>query len=270
MTKLTFLGTAGGRFATVFQKRATGGIYVTDKGIMLHLDPGPGALVRMHELGLDPTKTDALLISHCHPDHYTDAEVLIEGMTRGGIDNKGVLIGSESVISGFDNIGPAVSKYHLGLLAETHKVAPGDRIRLGEWYEAEATPTQHSDPTTVGFKLHMSEGTISYVSDTAYFEGLAEAHKGSRLMVICMTRPLNARIPYHLCTEDVVELVKIAKPKLAVITHMGMKILKGDPSFEANWIAEETGIPTIAARDYMSIYLGDKIEIKRMLPVRNP
>ena len=80
---IIFLGTGGGRFATITQKRRTAGIRIISEGLNLHLDPGPGALVHSINEGLDPQKLDAIFVSHCHPDHYTDAEVLIEAMTRG-------------------------------------------------------------------------------------------------------------------------------------------------------------------------------------------
>ena len=43
MTRLTFLGTGGGRFVTLNQERSTGGIYLED-GYKVHIDPGPGAV----------------------------------------------------------------------------------------------------------------------------------------------------------------------------------------------------------------------------------
>jgi phosphoribosyl 1,2-cyclic phosphodiesterase len=45
--------------------------------------------MNMRRLALDPAKTDAVLISHCHPDHYADAEMVIEGMTKGGANDRG-------------------------------------------------------------------------------------------------------------------------------------------------------------------------------------
>lgn len=115
MIKLTFLGTGGGRFATLFQTRATGGIYLEDfsseKPFRVHIDPGPGALVRAGENGIDPTRTDAIIVSHCHPDHYVDAEILTEAMTMGGRRKRGSLLGSKSTLEGVENIGPCISKY---------------------------------------------------------------------------------------------------------------------------------------------------------------
>ena len=75
MTLVTFIGTSGGRFATISQVRGTGGVYIEDQ-IRIHLDPGPGALVTMSKMGMDPRLTDVIVVSHGHPDHYGDADVL--------------------------------------------------------------------------------------------------------------------------------------------------------------------------------------------------
>ncbi|PIX31699.1 MBL fold metallo-hydrolase, partial [Candidatus Bathyarchaeota archaeon CG_4_8_14_3_um_filter_42_8] len=54
--EIIFLGTGGGRFATITQKRRTAGIRIISEGLNLHLDPGPGALVHSINEGLDPQK----------------------------------------------------------------------------------------------------------------------------------------------------------------------------------------------------------------------
>ena len=70
--ELVFLGTGGGRFATITQKRRTGGIRFLSDTLNMHLEPGPGALIYSLNMGLDPQKVGAVLVSHCHPDHYAD------------------------------------------------------------------------------------------------------------------------------------------------------------------------------------------------------
>ena len=259
MAKITFIGTGGGRFATIYQKRGTGGIYIAAKGLLMHVDPGPGALVKMWEHNLDPMATNAIFISHAHPDHYTDAEILIEAMTMGGKRKRGTLIGSESIINGIEDFR-AISFYHKKLVKRVIAVKPGDKF-LVEDYEMEATPALHSDPTTIGFKLHLDNGIISYTADTQNFDGLAEAHEGARILILAVTRPLGMKIPFHLSTEDAIEIVKKVKPELAILTHMGIKFLE-NPSQQANMVAEQTGVSTIAAIDGMRVYMGEKIEIK--------
>ena len=261
MTTITFLGTGGGRFATMYQPRNTGGIYFCD-GCRIHLDPGPGALVNMARLSIDPSKTDAVLISHCHPDHYSDAEVLIEGMARGGFRKRGALVGSNSVIQGYGNFGPAISSYHLGLPERIIAMVKGSSISLDQ-IKIEATPTAHSDPTGIGFKIHTSNGIISYVGDSELNPEVTEAHRQSRVLIICLTRPISSRIPYHMCTEDASVLVKKVSPEAAVLTHFGMKLLHEGADKQARYIEKRTGIRTIAATDLMTLKLGKVIRVHR-------
>ncbi len=258
-TKLTFLGTGGGRFTTIYQIRATGGLYV-ESGVKIHIDPGPGALVQMHRLGMDPTRTDILAISHAHTDHYTDGEVLLEGITHGGTKKKGALIGSESVINGRDIFGPAISKYHQSLVDSVHALKPGDSFTMKK-INIRATKSYHNDPTTVGFRIETLDGRISYMADTDYAAELSKEHAGARILILPVTRPLGAKIPYHLSTQEAAMLVREIGPELAIMTHFGLKMLNENPDYQADWIWKETGIRTIAAYDGMVVKIGKKIEV---------
>lgn len=267
MTFLTFLGTGGGRFATIYQARATGGIYIEDVK-NLHIDPGPGALVRMRSVGLDPMATDAILISHCHPDHYLDSEILIEAMTEGGTRKQGVLLGSLSVIEGNGDFGPAISKYHLSKPRTVKVMEPFTKVSMKP-IDIMSTPSAHSDTSAVGFRLQTSGGLISYVADTQLTEQVIKAHKDCRLLIACVTRPLGQRIPHHLSTEDAGYLVEKIKPEMAVITHFGMRVIQENPETQAKWIENRAGVKTVAARDFMTldlrkdaIVVGDRIKEK--------
>ncbi|HJX04399.1 MAG TPA: MBL fold metallo-hydrolase [Thermoplasmata archaeon] len=253
MTVLTFLGTGGGRFATIYQARATGGIYLEDER-NLHIDPGPGALVRARSVGIDPLKTDAILISHCHPDHYMDAEILIEAMTEGGSKKQGTLLGSTSVIEGNGEFGPAISEYHLSKPRVVKIMTPHTKV-LVKPLEISATPSAHSDTSSVGFRILSSNGMISYVSDTQLVEQVIKAHRHSRVLIASVTRPLGQRIPHHLSTEDAGYLIEKVKPELAVITHFGMRVIQENPETQAKWIEDRSGVKTVAARDFMMLEL---------------
>ncbi|MHB8634056.1 MAG: MBL fold metallo-hydrolase, partial [Thermoplasmatota archaeon] len=231
MTELTFLGTGGGRFTTISQLRQTGGLYLRDRGLSANLDPGPGALVHMHRYGLDPTLTDAILVTHAHPDHWTDAPILLEGITRGGLERKGALVAPRSVLRGTQtadghSIGPVVTRYHQDMMAKVHEVKAGQTVTLEGMYECTATRQEHSDPDTVGFKMRLTNGQFSYIPDGVWYEGLGREHQGSRLVVCQMTRGGAEGIPWHMCTEDVVRLAEEIKPRLLLLTHFGYKTLK--------------------------------------------
>ncbi len=260
MAELLFLGSGGGRFATIHQRRATGGLFI-NAGVKLHVDPGPGALVQMHRFRVSPESVDALLISHSHTDHYTDAEVLIEAITRGGLKRRGTLIASESVIEGVEGIGPAISSYHRSLLKEVIALRPGEEARVGD-VVIRATRCVHHDPTTIGFFMEMKGGPVAYVADTEYAEEVVEDVRGARVLILPVTRPLGMRIPSHLSTEDAAIMVENVKPELAVITHFGLRMLEKDPDYQADWIWKKTGVRTIAADDGMRVILGKRIIVE--------
>lgn len=261
MTKLIFLGTGGGRFSTIYQIRATGGLYLMD-GVNMHIDPGPSAAHQMHRMKLDPAKTDAVLISHCHPDHYTDAEVMIEGMSRGGLKKRGSLLASRSVLEGHQLHGPAISKYHRSLLDRIEMAEVGGQTSI-DGVKVRFTATKHSDPTGVGFSVETTEGLVSYVSDTELEPQVQKQQEGSRLLILPLTRPWGARIPNHLCTEDALEFVRAIKPEMAVLTHFGAKIIHAGADKQAAMIERETGVRTVAAEDLMTVQLGKTIRVRK-------
>jgi phosphoribosyl 1,2-cyclic phosphodiesterase len=268
LTELTFLGTGGGRFTTISQLRQTGGLYIRDQGLACNVDPGPGALVHMHRYGLDPTATDAVLVSHAHPDHWTDAAILLEGITRGGIDRRGALVAPRSVLRGSPlpdggTIGPVLTPFHQHMMQHVHEVAPGSTVTLNGMYETLATRQQHSDPDTVGFRLRLTNGQVSYIPDGTYFDGLSDPHKGSRMVVCQMTRGGSDRIPHHMCTDDVERLADEIRPRLLLLTHFGYKSLKeGDPGVWAQRITDRTGVPTVAARDGLRVTMTSDFEMQ--------
>jgi phosphoribosyl 1,2-cyclic phosphodiesterase len=250
--KITFLGTGGGRFTTISQKRMTGGFRIDSfNGKNFHIDPGPGALVRSYQFGLNPASLDGIFVSHSHTDHYNDAEVLIEAMTRGMTKTKGIVMGSQSVFNGYKQWGPAISKYHTG---QSEKLVLGpNKTKNFENFTIKGTKTVHGDPTAVGFQLKSNDLVISYTSDTKYFENLYKYHKGSDILIASVIRPGNQTIKGHMCTRNFINLVNEVKPKLAIMTHFGFKMLSENPNDEAKRVFNETGIATLAAFDGMVV-----------------
>jgi phosphoribosyl 1,2-cyclic phosphodiesterase len=246
----------------MYQTRSTGGC-ILDAGTRVHIDPGPGALLRSRQEGQDPSRTRAVLVSHAHPDHYTDAEVAIEAMTRGGTTRRGMFVGSVSALDGTQSHDSVLSRFHRTRPEQAFAVQPGEHFKIGA-VTVRATPSHHRDETTVGFRFTTSEGVIGYVADTAMEEDVVRAHKGSRVLVLPATRPLGKRIPWHLCTEDVAEVVRAIRPEVALLNHLGLKMIRSGPDAEARWIEDKTGVRTVAAADGMRATIGDTIEIGRM------
>jgi phosphoribosyl 1,2-cyclic phosphodiesterase len=246
--EIVFLGTGGGRWMTITQRLHTGGFRLHgDKNI--HVDPGAGAVARANGRKISPLNTDALLISHCHPDHYTDAEVFIEAMTKGMTKKRGVVGASLSVLRGNKLLGPAISRYHRNMIGEEHVLSAWDKLKIGD-IGVEAIPTRHSDPDGVGFKFYTDHGVITYTGDTEYYQKVSEDYKDTTLLIVNVIRPRKDCLRWHLCSEDVIKILDQVKPKTAIITHFGMKMLPLSRE-EAARIEAATGVRTIAARDGM-------------------
>jgi ribonuclease BN (tRNA processing enzyme) len=259
---IKFLGTCGGRFATIFQTRSTGGIYLKEEETRISLDPGPGALVRFHQEKIDPTLLNAVVVSHCPIDNANDAAILAETITKGSTRRNGVLIASPSVVNGYGGSAPIIPRYYLTKLDRVISVKAGDSCTVGN-INITATPAQHTDRTTVGYIFNGKNGKIGYVSDSSYFPEMIEIYRDCRLLIICTTRPLNARIHHHICTEDAAELVAGVTPETAVLTHFGLKTLHEGTKKQARWIFDRTGIRTIAACDSMVIETKYGIHVDR-------
>jgi phosphoribosyl 1,2-cyclic phosphodiesterase len=261
--ELVLLGTGGGRFATLTQKRRTGGIRVISEGLHMHLDPGPGALIYSLNMKLNPQKVKAVLVSHCHPDHYTDAEIFVEAMTRGMTRRRGVLAAPRSVLFGNEVCGPAISKYHQQMPERVIETRPGVGFTIDD-VRVLAAEARHTDPDTVGYRLETRYvGGIGYTSDTEYFEGVGKSYEGVRLLLLCVMRPSGEPWKGHMTTEDAVKIVEEAGPEKVVTTHFGMKMIFRGPTREAKMIEEKTGVPTLAASDGMRISVGEEIRVER-------
>lgn len=252
--KLQFLGTGGGRFATISQKRMTGGFRIDDiGGKNIHVDPGPGALVRSHQFGLNPRKINMLLVSHCHTDHYNDAEIMIEAMTQGMTKRTGHVIGSESVINGNGEIGPGISKYHQ-TKSDISVLHPGDVIEEDE-ITIRGTATHHGDSTCVGFNINYDGLNINYTADTEYFPELSKEHEGADVLIGCVIKEGERKIKGHMRTMDFEKLVEEVQPQIAIMTHLGVNLIMNNPFQNTRIITNNTGVRTVAATDGLTMSL---------------
>jgi phosphoribosyl 1,2-cyclic phosphodiesterase len=257
-----FLGTGGGRFSMITQRRRTAGIRLVHGETHVHIDPGPGALVYSNWARLSPQKLDGIIVTHCHPDHYTDAEVLIEAMSRGTRAKRGVLAAPRSVLTGNIDCDRGVSRYHSNLPAKVETMKSGRSFGI-EGLVLEAVEARHSETDGVGLRITVPEvGDVGYTSDTGFFEGLGELYSGVRVLIACAMWPRREQLRYHLNTDEIRRIVEEVKPGAVLLTHFGMKMINAGPEDEASYIEEETGVPAVAARDGMRVIVGEGIEVR--------
>ena len=250
--QIIFLGTAGSSAVASRQLRSSGGIILQVEDLQFHLDPGPGALNTAKEHGVNLRANTAVLVSHNHLNHCNDLNAVIDAMTLSGLDKKGVLIASKSVIKGNDSQHPFLTNYHQGLLERIITFEKGQKVAV-ELVEIHGLSVEHTDPDAVGFKFFCPRFTLCYLPDTKSHKKLVEEIIGSDILILNVAYPGDKGQNLNLDTESAVKIIEKVRPRLAVITHFGMEMLKADPLVEAREIQRKTNVQTIAAKDGMAI-----------------
>ncbi|MDD2655239.1 MAG: MBL fold metallo-hydrolase [Candidatus ainarchaeum sp.] len=255
--ELFFIGTGGGRINLLRRFRSNGGFRINGS-LNIHVDPGPGALADGMRHKQDPLKLDAVVVTHHHIDHCNDASLMVEGMSHFGLKKNGILIGSRQVIGGDEKGDRGVDLFHQSLCEEIFTATPGKKksfkTKDGE-FSLGCVKAVHDSIDAFGFKLEMDGKTIGYTSDTEYYKGIEDNYKGCDVLVINVIKPAEDPYEGHMNAHQAKELIKKAKPGLAILSHLGMKMIFGKADMLAKEIWKETKVKTIAARDGMGIRL---------------
>ncbi|MCX6769344.1 MAG: MBL fold metallo-hydrolase [Candidatus Micrarchaeota archaeon] len=255
--ELVFLGTGGGRFNLVSQVRRTGGFRINGD-LNIHVDPGPGALISSLAYSQDPTKINWLIVTHNHIDHTNDAGLMIEAMDRDRQAHRCGIIASKSILSGDEYKERTISSYHTNKLSEKIIARHGSKIlfpKKNPKASLAPIPVRHEDKTGFGFVLSMNNRKIGYTSDTEYYSGMGVHYSGCDILVVNNLKARADNVPGHMCSKDTARLLSQAKPKLALLSHMGLRLIRASPEREAARIQAESGVRTVAAKDGMRISL---------------
>ncbi|MBT3582302.1 MBL fold metallo-hydrolase [Candidatus Woesearchaeota archaeon] len=252
--RLVFIGTGGGRVVISNQARNAGGFVLQIPGVQMHIDPGPGALSGTARTKIRPAQTRVIISTHEHTDHANDINALIEAITLGGINKKGILISVPAVIDGTKEELPWLRNYYKSKLDEIFKIKTNDKVKLGD-LTVTATKTQHDIDDCIGLRIEGPDVSIGYTSDTIYFKDLHKEFKDIAVLIINVLRPGSDKWKTHMCTGDAIKLIEEVKPELAIITHFGQKMLNANPLLEAREIQKRTGVRTIAADDRLEVNL---------------
>lgn len=252
MAKIIFLGTAGGSAVVNRQLRASGGIIIQIEKLQYHIDPGPGALNKAKEYNINPHHTTAVLVSHNHINHCNDLNVVVDAMTHSGIEHRGVILASKSVLQPLGNSFPFLTRHHQNLVEKIIPLEKNHKIGI-ELVEINALPVEHSDPSAIGFKFFCPKFTIGYTGDTTLNQQLLDSLVGTDILILNVPYPNKKGAGTNLSTEDAIAIVSKIRPQLAILTHFGLEMLKADPLVAAREIQRITGVQTIAAKDGLAI-----------------
>lgn len=260
MDRIKFLGTAGARFVVSKQVRASGGLWFTLDDTNFLVDPGPGTLVKCatSKPKLEPTTLEGIILTHRHLDHSADVNIMIEAMTEGGFKKRGELFAPADAL----DQDPVVLHYLRNFVEKIHTLKEGGNYSLGKIKFS--TPVKHIHGVeTYGIKFKSSKYIISLIADTRFFPELSGHYSKSDLVILNVVRHeatgMSLRVD-HLNLEDVKTIIKEIKPKVTIITHFGMTMVRAKPWEIADNLSDELGIKVIAARDGMDFKLDEEFK----------
>ena len=254
-----FLGTGGARFVVARQIRASGGMWMRFGDTQLHVDPGPGALVRALESVPPclPAELDAIVLSHKHLDHSSDVNVMIEAMTAGGFRPRGAVIAPRDAFEGEPVILPYAARFvpvqtvleeHAGPYA-VNDVAIYTGLRHRHAVE------------TYGLHFRWRGVTVSYMPCGRFFEEQVDDYRAFApdvLIVNVLFFGESTRAD-HLTFEQARASIAAIRPKVVVMTHFGTTMLEREPRALARQLEDELGVRAYAARDGWTLDVSNEI-----------
>lgn len=253
MNKIKFLGTAGARFVVMKQLRASGGMWLTLDDTDILVDPGPGCLVRClsSRPKLNPRDLDGIILTHRHLDHSNDVNVMIEAMTNGGFKKKGIVFAPSNALEE----DPVILKYIRDYVDKIEILKEKESYTIGNI--SFSTPEKHIHGVeTYGLNIQGKGCSISVITDTEYFENPESHYTGDILIintVLYDDRYKEKKGIQHLSLKDAEKIISVNKPKVSILTHFGMTMIKMKPWEIAENLSEKLGVEVIAARDGMEL-----------------
>jgi len=249
MISVRFLGTGGARFVVARQIRASGGMWMRFGATQIHVDPGPGALVRALSASppCDPLALDAIALSHKHLDHSNDVNAMIEAMCQGGWRPRGALLAPRDALEGEPVVLPYAQKFLPVIHALTERGGP---YAVND-VEVRTSIRHIHGVDTFGLHFRYAGTTVSYLPCGRYFDGLAAdyAAHAPDVLIINILRYQDAMDVDHLTYFQARDVIGAIKPKVVVMTHFGTKMLEQNPARLARQIEDDYGIRAFAATD---------------------
>lgn len=248
---LTFLGTAGARFAMIHQLRSSAGMYLRYKNTRVHIDPGPGALVYAHKKNLPPSLLDGIIVTHKHLDHANDINVLAEAMTEGGFKKRGAVFAPADTLAA----GSIFINHTRSAIRRISALAPRRRYQLKDIRFQVPIQNIHTTVESYGLKFFLGKTTLGIVGDTRFFDKLITAWKGVDILVlnVVFTQPHPSYD--HLSLDDAITMLTALKPKITVLTHFGRHMLAQNPALLQKNLRRELKMDIRCAHDGMEIPL---------------
>jgi len=168
-------------------------------------------------------------------------------MTEGGFKKRGVVFCPEDALEG----DPVILKY-LRSFPEKIEILTARKTYRLENFVFETSMSHIHPVATFGLKFKMNDKSVGLLTDTRYFDGLAEFYRSDMLIISVILLEERPGVD-HLTISDVKNLIQKIRPAKTILTHFGMTILKSKPHLLAEELSKELHSEVIAAYDGMTV-----------------
>lgn len=217
--ELTFLGTAGESLVYAKQLLCSGGFVLRYDDVQFVIDPGPGALVYMKMNDVHVRETTSIFVSHNHINHCNDVNAIVMAMTYNGLDKKGVLVSTDEFVESNPDYFNNLFEKRISLKADQKiGISNVDIVGLKAEHGGEA----------LGFKFMFPEFNLIYSGDTGYFSDMDKLYAKADVLVLNVQNPKGVKSKNRLNVDDALNIIEKVKPKVAYITHFGLKLFQDD------------------------------------------
>ena len=221
--KLTILGSGT---SVPHPKRSSAGFWLETESGSLLMDCSASAVHRMAQENLDWANLDAIWISHFHLDHIGGLCPFLFGTKYAPETQerkKPLKIfgakGLKNLVEAFDR----ANDYNLlkqSFPIEFQEVESLEKFEVSDGLKAVALDTPHTAESLAIHLTDKNDKTIVYSSDTGFTKTLGTLAKDADLLVLECSFVENKPVETHLELSEAMYLIRYAKPKKAVLTHL--------------------------------------------------
>lgn len=207
-------------------RKSSAGFWLEIENGSLLLDCSASAVHRTAQENLDWANLDAIWISHFHLDHVGGLPAFLFGTKyapqtqnrRKPLKIFGAS-GLKNLIEAFDK----ANDYDLlkqPFPIEIREIEPLEKFEILDATEAVALDTPHTPESLAIHLRSKNDKAIVYTADTGYTKEIGTLARGVDLLVLECSFFKDKPVDTHLNLSEAMNLVRYAKPKRVVLTHL--------------------------------------------------
>ena len=259
----------------------------------LLFDAGRGVPIRVRQLGFREGKIDMVFLTHYHSDHTAGIpDIWLTGWLGNSRQEPFRLIGPVGAKSLMANLESAYA-LDIKIRLEDEKLPPGGIATVVEEFEKDgvvydkdgvkviAFTVDHGAAIkpAVGYRIEYKGRAVVISGDTRYDQNVIKYGTGVDLLIheVCVVRPELLSNPYikrvvdhHTTPREAGQVFSLAKPKLAVYSHLVFLSSDKVPRATVDDIVAGTREtydgPLQVGEDLMSFEIGDTVIVSQRKP----